>query len=90
MSIKDLPDYDALYNKKLTELKEKREYLFKKLDILFLKSLETDDLSLKQEITSAKNSLRDFPESMKEVQFESFADLNSWIPDYFNIDKFNQ
>ena len=88
MSIKNLPDYDALYNRRLTELKEKREYLFKKLDILFLKSLEIDNLALKQEIISIKNSLRDFPESMKEVEFETFQDLNSWIPDYFNIDKF--
>lgn len=85
MSIKNLPDYDALYNKKLNELKKERDVLLKNLDILFLRSLETNDHSSREKIVSKKNSLRNFPDEMKKIEFENFEDLNKWIPECFNI-----
>lgn len=86
MSIKNLPDYKALYNRKLLELKEERKFLLEKLDILFLKSLETNDFVLKEKVVTAKNSLRDFPLEMKSVSFSSFKELSDWIPSSFNFD----
>ena len=86
MSIQNLPDYDALYNRKLLELKEERKFLLEKLDILFLKSLETNDFVLKEKVVLAKNSLRDFPLEMKSVLFSSFKELADWIPSSFNFD----
>lgn len=85
MSIKNLPDYNALYNKKLNELKKERDVLLKNLDILFLRSLETNDSSSREKIVSKKNSLRNFPDEMKKIEFENFEDLSKWIPECFNI-----
>lgn len=86
MSIKNLPDYDALYNKKLSELKRERDLLLKELDILFLRSLETNDALSREQIISKKNSLRNFPDDMKKIEFENFEDLNKWTPNCFSID----
>lgn len=90
MSIENLPDYGALYNKKLSELKKSREFLLQKLDVLFLRSLENNDSNFRNKIVSLKNSLRDFPSDMKNQSFKNFDELNKWVPDYFNIENLDQ
>jgi len=85
MNIKSTPDYGAIYNKRLLDLKNQRKILLEKLDIIFLISLEKNDDNLKNKVIEIKNNIRDFPLEMENQNFSSFDELLSWIPSSFNI-----
>lgn len=55
-------DIDKAKEIKKDEFRSLREEMFKKLDILFMKSIEFDNIELKQQVISAKESLRNITE----------------------------
>lgn len=58
------PDIDINKAKEIkkNDYRSLREEMFKKLDILFMKSIELDDAELKQQVVSAKQNLRNITE----------------------------
>ena len=65
---------------KKNEFRYLRNPLLEKLDILFMKSIEVDDLELKQQVVAAKESLRNI--TLQEMP-DDYNILLNYIPQVF-------
>ena len=77
---------DKAINNFLEVYRRERDGKFKELDIEFIKSLETDDLNKKLEVTSRKTKLREFPSTIKYEDFSTIEELRKlWPTDLLNL-----
>lgn len=76
-------DYDALINIIVQKYRQKREELFKKLDGDYFKALEKNDVASLNFVQRRKELLRNFPEKIKEVDFNNRQEILSYIPEGF-------
>jgi hypothetical protein len=60
--------------------KIERKKKLEELDIEFMKALETGDTSQQSNITSQKNTLRDFPSTITEDSFSTIEELRALWP----------
>ena len=68
---KELDEKKQAVDFKCDEVRKKRDHLFARLDLEFMKSLEDDCSECKDHIVLVKNYLRDLPSLMKE-EFKSY------------------
>jgi hypothetical protein len=64
----------------LRVFKIERKKKLEELDIEFMKALETGDTSQQSNITSQKNTLRDFPSTITEDSFSTIEELRALWP----------
>jgi hypothetical protein len=67
-----------LVSKKATSIRTRRDMFLKRLDLPFMRSLEDDDVLVKNHITKLKNFLRDLPNSLnlKELSDKEIVQYN--------------
>lgn len=75
---KVVPDMDLLLDKKLDEIRPKRDEKLKDLDVEFLRLLETN--SDTDSVVAQKNALRDLPATVSAMTFNSVDELISYWP----------
>jgi hypothetical protein len=73
-------DKNKALDKFLKSYRRERDDKFKELDVEFMKALETDDTSSKDNVIYHKNVLRDFPSSITTSSFETIDELYSLWP----------
>ena len=64
----------------LTTYREERDKKFLELDVQFMKALEVDDTTLKSNVISQKNILRDFPSTITNDSFSTIDELRALWP----------
>jgi len=64
----------------LKTYRRERDKKFLELDVQFMKALETDDTTLKSNVISQKNILRDFPSTITDDSFSTVDELRALWP----------
>ena len=80
---------DKAIKRFLSTYRRERNKKFKELDVEFMKALETEDVNKKSDITSEKNTLRDFPSTITIDSFSTLDELKSlWPTDILELPKY--
>jgi hypothetical protein len=69
-----------LIDKKVEEIRFKRDILLSNLDIPFMRSVEDDDSDRKEYITKLKNFLRDLPSNLKMDEIKTAEEVLRYNP----------
>ena len=69
-----------LIDKKVEEIRFRRDILIGNLDIPFMRSIENDDAEQKEYITKLKNFLRDLPSNLKINEIQDSKDILRYNP----------
>ena len=64
----------------LITYRREREKKFIELDVDFMKAIENNDSGSQENITSLKNTLRDFPSTITTSSFETIEELRAQWP----------
>lgn len=76
----DLNVRKMLIEKSTKEIIRKRDFFLKNLDLPFMRSLEDDDLVLRNHIKTMKNFLRDLPENLRYADIKENSDIMKYDP----------